>query len=205
MRLAILSLTAAAVALSACATPAGPVEITRFNRADEGVQYGNGSFAVEIARTDNAGEQAEGTPLSASPYLNAVAAEMQRIGYSENSDNASVIAQVGYGVRDLGKRDRRGPVSVGVGGSTGGYRSGVGVGLGLDLTSLLNRPKNRVLTELSVRIIERDGGRVIWEGSAAQESDAGSAASASDSAAQKLASALFSNFPGKSGESIIVK
>ncbi|NJM50884.1 MAG: DUF4136 domain-containing protein [Sphingomonadales bacterium] len=205
MRITLLSLAALSLTLSACATPAGPVEITRFNRAAEGVEYGKGSFAVEIADTSGEAGAEEGTPLSATPYLNAVAAEMQRIGYSENSGDAAVVAKVSYAVRDLGEQQRRGPVSVGVGGSTGGYRSGVGVGLGLDLTSLLSRPQARVLTELSVRITEREGGRVIWEGRAAQESNAGSAAAASDAAAQKLAGALFRDFPGESGESLTVK
>ena len=62
--------------LTACVVPTGPVEVTRFNRAAEGVSYGNGSFIVEVA-----GESASDRALSASPYLAAVAREMQRVGY----------------------------------------------------------------------------------------------------------------------------
>ena len=31
--------------LSACVVPTGPVEVTRFNRASEGVVYGTGRFS----------------------------------------------------------------------------------------------------------------------------------------------------------------
>jgi hypothetical protein len=94
---------------------------------------------------------------------------------------------------------------VGVGGSTGGYRSGIGVGVGLDITNLINKPKARILTELSVRIKRRSDNLVIWEGKAMQESSAGTPAAQPGIAASKLAEALFKDFPGKSGETVTVR
>ena len=204
MRVAILSSLAAALLLSGCVVPTGPVEVTRFNRVAEGAQYGSGSYSVRLA--DQAALTGEGGgELAASPYLAAVSREMQRAGYSEASSDSDVVAEVSVTVRDLGKRQSRGPVSVGVGGSTGGYRSGVGVGVGLDLTSLLNRPKARMLTEISVRILKPgEENIVIWEGRAAQEASAGSPAAQPGIAASKLAEALFQGFPGESGETITV-
>jgi hypothetical protein len=118
------------LALSGCAIPTGPVEVTRFNRTAEGMVYGNGSYAVAPAGSANS-EQG----LALSPYLAAVAREMQKIGYSEKISGSDVIAEVSVDVRKV-EVARRSPVSVGVGGSTGSYGSGVGLGLGIDLGSL---------------------------------------------------------------------
>jgi hypothetical protein len=191
----------AALLLSGCAVPTGPVEVTRFNRAAEGQPYGSGKFAVVAA--DGIGS------LAASPYLAAVSREMQRAGYADGGLNVNaagdVIATVAVSALEAGQARARGPVSVGVGGSTGGYRSGVGLGVGLDLTSLLNKPKARILTELSVRIARRSDNLVIWEGKALQEATAGTPAAQPGIAAPKLAEALFKDFPGKSGETISVR
>jgi len=196
----IILVSEAFACLSACVVPTGPVEVTRFNRVAEGAEYGNGSFTVK-----QAGVEAGAEDLAASPYLAAVAREMQRLGYTDNGPQPDVVAEIVIGVRDLGKRQSRGPVNVGVGGSTGGYRSGVGVGVGLDLTSLLNRPQTRILTELSVRIVKpSEENKVIWEGRATQEASASSPAAQPGIAAAKLAEALFQDFPGESGETISV-
>lgn len=198
MRVAILSTISAALLLSGCVVPTGPVEVTRFNRVAEGAEYGSGSYSVRQAET-------AGSDLAASPYLAAVAREMQRLGYRENGVKSDVVAEVSIIVRDLGKQQSRGPVNVGVGGSTGGYRSGVGVGVGLDLTSLLNRPQTRILTELAVRILKpSEDNRVIWEGRATQEASASAPAAQPGIAAAKLAEALFQDFPGVSGETFTV-
>jgi hypothetical protein len=182
-----LTTLAIALSLSGCVVPTGPVEVTRFNRVADGQAYGSGSYSVVSA---------EGLgSLSASPYLAAVSREMQRVGYAE----VSVTTNEALAARG------RNPVSVGVGGSTGGYRSGVGLGVGLDITNLINKPKARILTELSVRIKRRSDNLVIWEGKAVQESSTGTPAAQPGIAASKLAEALFKDFPGKSGETITVR
>lgn len=184
----------ALLALSGCVVPTGPVEVTRFNRAAEGVTYGNGSYSVALA-----GDSSAGQGLSASPYLAAVAREMQRVGYSEKPVASDVTAEVRVSTADV--RPQRNPVSVGVGGSTGSYGSGVGLGVGIDLSG---RSKWQVETMLSVRIVRRSDNLVIWEGKAIQAAKAGSPAAQPGIAASKLASALFQDFPGVSGETIRV-
>ena len=176
--------------LSACAIPTGPVEVTRFNRSAEGFVYGSGSFAV----TTNA------DTLAMSPYLAAVAREMQQAGYSEALQNSDVIAEVTVDVvRAAVKKDS--PVSVGVGGSTGSYGSGVGLGVGINLGGGAGE---RVTTTLRVRLLRRSDNLVIWEGRAVQSADAKSPAAQPGIAASKLAAALFQDFPGMSGETISV-
>ena len=189
----LFAAVALSLTVSACVVPTGPVEVTRFNRVADRYIYGDGSYIATPAKAGDA--------LSLSPYLAAVAREMQQIGYSEKLDNSDVIAEVSVSVRKI-EAPQRSPVSVGVGGSTGSYGSGVGVGLGFDLGSLGN--KERVQTTLSVRLLRRSDNLVIWEGRAEQSAGATSPAAQPGIAASKLASALFQGFPGKSGETVTV-
>lgn len=185
----------ALVSLSACVVPTGPVEVTRFNRAAEGVTYGSGTYSVAVA-----GDAAAGQSLAVSPYLAAVAREMQRLGYAERIGGSDVTAEVRASTERF-EPERRSPVSVGVGGSTGSYGSGVGLGVGINLGG---GPKAQVETTLSVRIIRRSDNLVIWEGRASQAAKAGSPAAQPGIAASKLAEAMFKDFPGVSGETIRV-
>jgi Domain of unknown function (DUF4136) len=185
-----ITFAALMLSLSACAIPTGPVEITRFNRVSEGYTYGSGSYTVKP----------ENDSLALSPYSAAVAREMQRVGYGEKADGSDVIAEVSVEV--FRREERRGsPVSVGVGGSTGSYGSGVGAGVGINLGG---GRAERVTTTLKVRLVRRSDNLVIWEGKAGQSADAKSPAAQPGVAASKLATALFQDFPGNSGETISV-
>ena len=185
----------ALISLTACVVPTGPVEVTRFNRAAEGVVYGTGTYSVEVA-----GDSATVQGLAASPYLAAVAREMQRVGYAERIGMSDVIAEIRV-TSERYEPQRRSPVSVGVGGSTGSYGSGVGLGVGINLGG---GPKAQVQTMLAVRIIRRSDNLVLWEGKAVQVAKAGSPAAQPGIAASKLAAAMFKDFPGVSGETIRV-
>ncbi len=184
------------LALTGCVVPTGPVDVTRFNRAAEGIAYGNGSFSIRMAGT---GEAVAG--LTDTPYLTAVSREMQRIGYTEKSGSSDVVAEVSVTSKDI-QPPRQSPVSVGVGGSTGSYGSGVGLGIGINLGG---GPKATRSTVLSVKIRRQGDNLVIWEGSAQQNAGVKSPAAQPGIAASKLATALFQGFPGKSGETIQVK
>ena len=181
--------------LTACVVPTGPVEVTRFNRAADGVSYGTGSFNVRLA-----GESASDQPLAGAPYLSAVAREMQRVGYVDRGTASDVVAEIRFDTI-TNRPERRSPVSVGVGGSTGSYGSGLGVGLGINLGGGRSA---QVETTLAVRILRRGDQVVIWEGTAVQSAKAGSPAAQPGIAASKLAEALFKDFPGVSGETIRV-
>jgi Domain of unknown function (DUF4136) len=199
MRVALIPALAAILMLSGCVVPTGPVEVSRFNRLADGQSYGSGSFTV-VAKG-----WGEGGPIS-TPYTAAVTREMQKAGYTDlaGKNTSDLIVEVSTQVSDAGISSARSPVSVGVGGGTGGYGSGVGVGVGLDITNLINKPKARILTELSVRIVKRSDNVVIWEGRASQQASEGTPAAQAGIAASNLAEALFKNFPGNSGESITV-
>ena len=94
-------------------------------------------------------------------------------------------------------------LSVGIGGGTGGYRSGVSAGVGATIP--LGGSGPIVMTELSVRIQRRSDSTVYWEGRAISEARENSPLASPQAAADRLAAALFRDFPGESGRTIRVR
>lgn len=183
--------------VGACASPTGPVEVTRFHAPEKVSELGRGSIAVEAAPGMDANS------LELSSYRAAVARELVRLGYSEvQPGQGGQVAEVRLRRQTYQPQRNGSPVSVGVGGSTGSYGSGVGVGLGIDLSG---PPPEQVMTELAVVIRQRSNGEPLWEGRAQFVVKAKSPLADTQLAAPKLAQALFVDFPGKSGETYEVK
>lgn len=193
---AIIGLVAA-LALAACATPPGPVEVTRFVAPERLGEIGRGTFFVEAMPGD------EASNLELAPYKAAVASELVKLGFVETDrETATLVAQIGVKRGVIAAGERRGPVSVGVGGSTGSYGSGLGLGIGINLGG---GPKDRLGTELAVRLSEKDGATSVWEGRADFRPPEDSPLAQGKANAQTVASALFRDFPGNNGETIAVK
>lgn len=193
--------SAAAVAvlatLSACMTPVGPVEVTRFHDAAAVQQLGHGTIAVEAAPGFDTASLELGT------YRSAVARELTRVGYQTVGDGSGTqVALVRVERSTIDPGASRSPVGVGVGGSTGSYGSGVGLGLSLDLSG---KPKPLVVTKLGVMIKNRASGRTIWEGRAGFSVEEGAPLAQSALGAAKMAAALFAAFPGNNGETVEVQ
>ena len=190
-----------AIALAGCAsTPApGPVEVTRFHDATAVETLGRGTVFVEAAP----GSEQENLELA--PYKTAIAEQLSRLGYTESArSEARSIAQVDVERYSLGSDGRRrGPVSVGVGGSTGSYGSGVGVGIGINLGG--GGSRERVGTELSVMIRDARSNQAVWEGRAQFEPARGSEEAQVSTNASIIADALFREFPGGNGETVEVE
>ncbi|MBD3729187.1 MAG: DUF4136 domain-containing protein [Sphingomonadales bacterium] len=185
-----------ALALSACATAPGPVEVTRFVAPDRTAQLGQGTIFIESA--PGSGEDS----LELAPYKAAVAAELVKLGYVEAPrGEASQVAQVQIERIAREPADKRGPVSVGVGGSTGTYGSGVGLGIGINLGG---GPKPQVETQLAVMIRDKASGQSIWEGRAEFSVAENSPLADADESAKAMAYALFREFPGNNGETVAV-
>ncbi|MFC3214925.1 DUF4136 domain-containing protein [Novosphingobium panipatense] len=161
-RLAALAPSFAALALSACVAPVGPVEVTRFHAPDT-TRLGRGTIRVEPAPG-----QADG--LEFRTYASAVAQELTRVGYTEPLPGQAAAGQVALLTLERNRyqpQRSRGPVSVGVGGATGGYGSGAGLGIGFDLSGA---PKEQVETRVFVSIRDRNApstATALWEGRAA--------------------------------------
>lgn len=194
---AILFAGIAALTLSACATAPGPVEVTRFVAPDRMAALGQGTIFVE----STPGQDADSLALV--PYKSAIAAQLQSLGYSETArGDATQIASVSVERYVLSAGGRRSPVSVGVGGRTGSYGSGVGLGVGINLGG---GERDQVGTELAVTIRDAASGDALWEGRAEFRVDDNSPLAQSEANAQTLAAALFSEFPGNNGETVEVE
>ncbi|HUD27412.1 MAG TPA: DUF4136 domain-containing protein [Novosphingobium sp.] len=188
------------LALGGCVAPVGPVEVTRFHVPDT-TRLGRGTISVEPAA-------GQADSLEFRTYAASVARELTRVGYTEPLPGQSASQQVALLTveRQTFKVARNGsPVSVGVGGATGGYGSGVGVGLGIDLSG---PPKDQLGTRVFVAIRERAApatATALWEGRAEFTVRVDSPLAQAPLGSAKVAEALFKGFPGQSGETIQVK
>lgn len=191
-----LGVAAAALALPACATTEREAssQVARFHL---GQPIARGQIAVE------AFDPADQNGLEFRAYADAVARQLARLGWTVVPNGQS--EQVAMIDVEQGSREalaRRSPISIGIGGSTGGYRSGVGVGV--DVPVGRSRSREIVGTELEVRIKRRSNGEVFWEGRASTEARADAPLAQRTVAVEKLAEALFRDFPGESGRTISV-
>lgn len=187
----------AALALTACVAPVGPVEVTRFHQPDAAQLLAQGSIAIEPA----AGMDPASLEIQA--YQRAVARELLALGYQEASaGEGGQVALVRIRRNTFQPERERGPVSVGAGAGTGSHGSGVGLGIGIDLSG---PPPEQTTTELGVMIRERASGRTLWEGRANFTVSASSPMAQTQLGAAKIAAALFQNFPGNDGETVEVR
>lgn len=183
--------------LAGCVAPVGPVEVTRFHDPAVLASVGRGTIGVEAA------PGMDPASLEIRSYQSAVARELTRLGYSEAAaGQGTQVATVGVERFAFRPERRGGPVSVGVGGSTGSYGSGVGMGIGIDLSG---KPDEQVTTQMRVMIRERSTGRTVWEGRASFTVRAGSPLAQTQLGAARMAEALFRDFPGNSGETVEIK
>lgn len=197
-------LSAAALALGGCATAVPPVEVTRFhNNAPAGWATGT-RYTIATAPLDAAGAPGADMPsLEWNSYRTAVDQQLQRRGLvaAGSGERAPLLVRISFDRSEQLAEGRRSPVSVGMGGSTGSYGSGVGLGIGINLGG---GPKRMADLQLSVRIDDTASGQALWEGRALTAVPVKAPANQPSLAAAKLAEALFKDFPGESGRTISV-
>jgi len=192
-----ITLTAAA-ALAGCATNQG-------TGARDGASVTRFHLGQQIARAEirlEPGDSAGG--LEFATLAAPVERELTRLGWTVAGGNVRseqvAIVRVQQGRRAA---PSGGGLSIGIGGGTGGYRSGAGVGVGGTIPIGGSGPI--VVTELSVRIQRRSDATVAWEGRADLEARENAPLADPRAAADVLASALFRDFPGESGRTIRVR
>ena len=180
-------LSAAALAVALCGSPvaiAKPVQVTRF------------AAPGEITRGPAAPAAAAGS-LEQSTYDAAVSRELAQAGFAAESEarytyTAKVTKDVRY------NQVRRSPVTIGIGGGTGSYGGGFGIGSSFEVGS--GRGRDTTVTTLFVQLRDRMSGQVMWEGRAeAVSTEPGG------ERIERLAAALFRDFPGQTGRTISVK
>jgi hypothetical protein len=184
----------AALGLAGCASQP-QTRVTRFH-LNQPIARGN--ITVEpLVPTDR------GSPEFQS-YANVVGAELARLGFTEGagltrSEQVAAIA-VERGFFDGPPRSS---FSIGLGGGSFGRRSGFGGGVSVPVGG--NRPTQYVATRLTVQIKRRSDGTTIWEGRGETSARFGTPGSQPEETVQKLAAAMFRDFPGVSGRTISVK
>lgn len=196
-------LGAVALALGGCATVVPPVEVTRFHaNAPAGWAPGTRYFVDVAPLADAAGMADSKASLEWNSYRTAVERQLQLRGLVAADGTAAPLkVRIGFDRSQQMSAARRSPVSVGVGGSTGSYGSGVGLGIGFNLGG---GSRQMIDLQLSVRIDDAATGQALWEGRALSAVPAKAPASQPSLAASKLAEALFKDFPGESGRTISV-
>ncbi len=181
-----LTVTAALVLALAPATVAlaKPVQVTRF-------------ATPEAIVPGPAAPMKAAASLEQSTYDAAVARELARIGFEgTGTTRYDYTAEV---TRDV-RRDpvRRSPVTIGIGGGTGGWGGGFGIGGSFGVGS--QRGRDTTFTRLFVQLRDRATGKTVWEGRAETESSG-----SNGERIERLAEALFRDFPGQTGRTISVK
>jgi len=198
MRKAIL-LTAALMVTGCATAPASfPTEVTRY-RADE---VGRGTIALMPDEGIDNGPEYQ-------VYALAVGDALSKQGYTLVPDGSKsvYVAKIGFHTEARPVRERS-PFSIGLGGGTWtGNRDGGGVGLGGGVSFPIGRGRDRedALSMLSVKINQRQGDLGVWEGRAQSRAIGVVGNAVADKLAPKLATALFTGFPGESGRTIEVK
>lgn len=197
-RLLAPALCAATLVLAGCATTpfTGPLEVTRFV-ASEPVGLGQGTIAV--AFPDDMSNM-----VARRAFAAAVGAELAKLGYTVVPEGtpAGQTATIRTTRNPIAAiEDRSGPVSIGIGGQTGSFGSGLGMGVGINLGG--GRESASVMSDLAVRII-RDDGTTLWEGRAQIATGVKSPYSPVEASARTLAAGLFKDFPGGNGETVTI-
>lgn len=169
--------------LAGCATTPPPAQVTRF------------SAAPDVARGSAAPAPGSAPTLEQANYESAVGRELTRLGFV-GGDPMRYTYSVDVTRTTRERTSRRSPVTIGIGGGTGGWGGGIGGGVSFGVGG--GGSRDTVVTRLSVQMRERASGRVVWEGRAEGVSDATAAS------VDRLAAALFRDFPGESGRTVYV-
>lgn len=173
--------------------------VTRFHL---GQPIPRGEISVEAA------EAADANSLEFAQYATSIERELTRLGWTiapakGRSDEVAVI-RVEQMRREVPHRSGF-SIGIGAGGGSYGRHGGIGVGGGVTVPVGGNRMDRLVATRLSVRIQHRADAAVAWEGRAETEARAESPLAGKPAAVDRLAGALFRDFPGESGRTIRVR
>lgn len=186
----------AALFLTGCAAQTPLAEVTRFHL---GAPIARGEIAIEPR------DPAQGASLEFDNYVQSLSRELKANGFTiapdlRRSELVAVI-DVQRATRAIGPE--RSAFTIGLGG--GSFGGGVGVGGGVSFPVGKKTTPEATRTDLFVQIKRRSDGSVIWEGRARIEARSGTPYASPAAAVDKLAAAMFKDFPGISGRTITVK
>jgi hypothetical protein len=177
-------------ALAACASgsgsrrpAAGGIEVARFHL---GEPVARAQIAVEPF------DRADANRPEYPAYAAAVGRQLSRLGWQvvPTTTQSEQIALI-----DLEQGSREAVAAL----------TAARIGRGVSATVPAGTSAGVTATLLEVAIRRRSDGTVFWEGRAVDEARTGSPEAARTAAVERLAEALFRDFPGESGRSIRVK
>lgn len=177
-------------ALAACATGGG-----RDRPAAGGIDVARFHLGEPVARAQIAVEpfdKADANRPEYPAYAAAVGRQLSRLGWQivPTTKGSEQIALI-----DLEQGSREAVAAL----------SAARIGRGVSATVPAGASANITATLLEVAIRRRSDGTVFWEGRAVGEAATGSPEAARTAAVERLAEALFRDFPGESGRTIRVK
>ena len=183
-RFAILFLTAALTACAATGTrqSGASTEVARFHL---GEPIARAQISIEPF------DKADANRAEFAGYVGAVERQLARLGWTVvRSGQSEQVAMI-----DVEQGSRNAIAAL----------AAARVGRGVSATAPSGDARDVVATLLEVAIRRRSDGTVFWEGRAVAESQAGGPTGASAGAIEKLAGALFRDFPGESGRTIRIR
>ncbi len=184
----IFPVTLVALSFGGCAASIPPVEVTRFHL---GTAIPAGAVRVETPPS-----------LEGATYAAAVGRAMARIGYADAVGAAESLYTAKTSFTRLTREEaKKSPFSIGIGG--GSFGGNVGVGLGASIP-IGGKTRQIIVTRLSVQLIRKADATMVWEGKAETSAPSTAPAAQPGLAAEKLANALFKDFPGTSGQTVVV-
>jgi hypothetical protein len=179
-----------AAALAACAggggrerPAAGGVDVARFHL---GEPVARAQIAIEPF------DKADANRPEFPAYAAAVGRQLTRLGWTvvPTTKGSEQIALI-----DIEQGSREAVAAL----------SAARIGRGLSATVPAGTSANVTASLLEVAIRRRSDGTVFWEGRAVDEARTGSAEAARTAVVERLATALFRDFPGESGRTIRVR
>lgn len=181
-----------AAALAACAggggsnkerPAAGGVDVARFHL---GEPVARAQIAIEPF------DKADGNRPEFPAYAAAVGRQLSRLGWTvvPTTTGSEQIALI-----DLEQGSREAIAAL----------SAARIGRGVSAAAPAGTSANVTATLLEVAIRRRSDGTVFWEGRAVDEAATGSSGATRTAAIERLAGALFRDFPGESGRTIRVR
>lgn len=189
MRTRILAIFAGLGLVSGCAATIPPVEVTRFHLNK---QIAPGPVRIE-------GDSS----LESAAYVAATAQAMAKLGFANGTAGTAqpvYLAKLTHS-RLTREQAKRAPFSIGIGGGSIGRNVGVGVGTSIPIGGGMQQI---IVTRLQVQLIRRDTQEAVWEGRAETSAPSTAPSAQPGLAAEKLANAMFKDFPGVSGGTITV-
>lgn len=182
--------------LAGCAAQTPPVELTRFHL---GQPIAPGQIAVEPRNPNDA------RSLEFENFAGSIARELKGRGFTiaPNLPQSELVAVVDVETATRETGPERSKFTIGLGGGT--FGGGVGVGGGVNIPVGKKITPRSTRTDLFIQIKRRSDGSVIWEGRARTEARDGTPYASPAAAVDRLATALFKDFPGVSGRTITVK